>query len=410
MLKLIVCPIMLIILANFTEFLTIGIVIPQDHRQLPPIDNSSRSSLHKRKTTKTKPPNHLPETENSSINTNSTELYDRIIFEYKKKQENSSSNISEDKGKQSILVDKGSSNTFYIIKVVNAYINRGNLKAEQNNFDEAISDYTEAIKLDPTNVQAYKFRAIVKNNKEDYEGALADYQSAYKLEPDSKVILNSLVYTYKLFGNKKFQENNFDEAISDYTEAIKLDPTNIQAYKFRATAYSAKGNYEKIIEDLTKVKSLAQEDLASYSRDLILAYKNLGYIKHQQGNYEAAIIYLTEASVLEPENKQLYDNKLSIIYNDLGLTIEKKGDALLAITHYKQAINLDPKNVSAYYNSANVKAKTNDYNGAIIDYTVAIKLNPKYVSAYIGRAAVYRKQGLLKEAEIDEQTALKIEK
>ena len=55
------------------------------------------------------------------------------------------------------------------------YYNRGNSKANSNDYRGAIANYTKAIELNSQNAEAFYNRGIVKDNIEDYQGALVDY-------------------------------------------------------------------------------------------------------------------------------------------------------------------------------------------------------------------------------------------
>jgi tetratricopeptide (TPR) repeat protein len=94
----------------------------------------------------------------------------------------------------------------------NAYFNRGIFYSnEKGDYDKAISDHNEAIRLDPKNANAYINRGLTYEDKGDY-----------------------------------------DKAISDHNEAIRLDPKKVGAYFNRGLAYQAKGDYNKAIADYTK--------------------------------------------------------------------------------------------------------------------------------------------------------------
>ena len=57
-----------------------------------------------------------------------------------------------------------------------AYGNKGE-------YDRAISDFTEAIRLDPKLASAYYNRGIAYENKGEHDKAIADYTEAIRLEP-----------------------------------------------------------------------------------------------------------------------------------------------------------------------------------------------------------------------------------
>ena len=50
--------------------------------------------------------------------------------------------------------------------------------------DKAITDFSEAIRLDPKYVNAYIGRGLCWYNKGEYEKAMADYNEAIRLDPE----------------------------------------------------------------------------------------------------------------------------------------------------------------------------------------------------------------------------------
>jgi formylglycine-generating enzyme required for sulfatase activity len=56
-------------------------------------------------------------------------------------------------------------------------------RAEKGEYDKAIADCTEAIRLDPKHVEAYHNRGVAYWNKGEYDKAIADFTEAIRLEP-----------------------------------------------------------------------------------------------------------------------------------------------------------------------------------------------------------------------------------
>jgi tetratricopeptide (TPR) repeat protein len=108
--------------------------------------------------------------------------------------------------------------------------------------DEALADYTEAIRLDPKNAEAYNNRALVYNKKGELDKAITDFNDAIKIRPNTPRLYNNRGLAYA-------KKGNFDKAISDFTEAIKQDSRHIESYGARAFAYSLKGEYKPAIAD-----------------------------------------------------------------------------------------------------------------------------------------------------------------
>ena len=108
--------------------------------------------------------------------------------------------------------------------------------------DSAIADYSEAIRLDPKDTDAYKNRGDAYQNKGDYDRAIADYSEAIRLDPKYAGAYNNRGDAYRDKGDN-------DRAIADYNEAIRIDPKYANAYNSRGAAYRAKGDNDRAIAD-----------------------------------------------------------------------------------------------------------------------------------------------------------------
>jgi hypothetical protein len=64
-----------------------------------------------------------------------------------------------------------------------AYCNRGYASMEKGEYEQAIADYAEAIRLDPAYLSAYGLRGSVWYVKEEYDKCIADLNEAIRLDP-----------------------------------------------------------------------------------------------------------------------------------------------------------------------------------------------------------------------------------
>ncbi len=64
-----------------------------------------------------------------------------------------------------------------------AYVNRGRKDQAGGDFDSALANFNQAIRLDPKLAEAYDSRGGIYDGKGDYARAIADYDEALKLDP-----------------------------------------------------------------------------------------------------------------------------------------------------------------------------------------------------------------------------------
>ena len=120
------------------------------------------------------------------------------------------------------------------------------LTACSSDYDKAIAEFTEAIRLDPTCAEAYNHRGLAFIVKGDLDQGIADLTEAIRLNPkDALAYWNRGITYYEKTGD-------CDAAISDYTEAIRLNPNLAVAYNHRAYTYLQKREFEKAIADYTE--------------------------------------------------------------------------------------------------------------------------------------------------------------
>jgi tetratricopeptide (TPR) repeat protein len=102
------------------------------------------------------------------------------------------------------------------------YQRRGYTEAGNQQFQEAINDYSEAAKLTPQDVRVYEQRAAVEMKIQDYDKALADYAEVIKLKPNELRYLNYRAYIYEL-------KNDSKNSLEDTEKVLKQDPNNQEA-------------------------------------------------------------------------------------------------------------------------------------------------------------------------------------
>ena len=262
---------------------------------------------------------------------------------------------------------------------------RGYAYDRLNDYEQAIVDFTEAIRLDPKYAVAYNGRGNACAELGDYERAIADYTEAIRLDPDYAVAYNNRGYAYDELGD-------YERAIADYTEAIRLDPDDAVIYRNRGNTYNRLKDYEQAIVDFTEAIRLDPDDA--------VVYKNRGNAYYELRDYERAIADYTEAIRIDPDYVVAYNNR-GYAYNELG-------DYERAIADYTEAIRIDPDYTVAYNNRGYAYRNLGDYERAIADYTEAIRVDPDYALAYANRGWAYKAQGDLIATRADWERAIEL--
>lgn len=165
------------------------------------------------------------------------------------------------------------------------YNNRG---IEHRDKDRAITDYTEAIRLDPKDATFYINRGAAYESKRQYDRAIADYNKAILLDPQNALAFNNR-------GSAYVGKGQYDRAIADYNKAIQLDPKDANAFYNRGTVYNSKRQYDRAIADLNEA--------LRHDATLTKAYINLGAAHWNAGRKGEAIANYRKALLLEPSEK-----------------------------------------------------------------------------------------------------------
>ena len=128
-------------------------------------------------------------------------------------------------------------------------------------YDKAVEEYSEAIRIDPTLANVYFNRGFVWYKKREYDPAIEDFTHAVRLNASDADY-------YNFRGLAWDDKGEHDKAIADYNQAIHVDPNKALAYNNRGVAWLAKGSRDNAIADfkhaltLDPALAVAQQNLA----------------------------------------------------------------------------------------------------------------------------------------------------
>ena len=257
------------------------------------------------------------------------------------------------------------------------HFQRGLAYYDKQQYDKAIADFTEAIRINPADASGYVGRGAAYLNKDELHRAIADFSEALKLSPGQAFAHLQRGIAYHRIGES-------DKALEDYSEAIKLTPKDPTPYVNRGILYyTKKGQYEAAINDFDKALQLNPKE--------VNALINRGITYRQRSETDKALADFGEAI-----RQGMQTSDLLRLVNQA----ERGKDPELARTADQVA--------HAYYQRGMALIDKQDYEGALNDFNMTMRINPKEPRAYLGRGATNLKKGDVKQAVADLDEAIKL--
>jgi tetratricopeptide (TPR) repeat protein len=152
---------------------------------------------------------------------------------------------------------------------------------KKHDYDRAIADYSEVIRIDPKTAVAYDNRGLSYFAKGDVDRAIADYSDAIRIDPK---FANALVHR----GNAYYGKTDHDRALADLSEALRIDPKLADACLHRANIYALRGDYPRAIADYNeaiRLDPLDPEPLTGRG----LAYEKTAETAKARADFNAAL-------------------------------------------------------------------------------------------------------------------------
>jgi len=213
--------------------------------------------------------------------------------------------------------------------LVAAFNSRGNVHLNNRDYDRAVDDFSEAIRLDPKFAIGFNNRGFALQRKGQIDRAIEDYDEAIRLNPRY-----ALAFVNR--SNARRVKGRIDLAIEDADRAIGLNRSFANAFFARADAYRDK----------------AQWDFDAYLADGV-------YEDRAIGDYDEGIR-------LNPKN--------AIAFRNRGFLNSRMQRYDRAIQDFDEAIRLDPNAAASFSGRAYALRFVGQYDRAIADYRKALTL------------------------------------
>jgi tetratricopeptide (TPR) repeat protein len=289
----------------------------------------------------------------------------------------------------------------------NYYLKNGIEKYDKSDYNSAIIDFDEVIRLDVNYTTAYYYKGLSYTGLDRFEDAIASFDIAlrkanilYKLGGNGPDIKNTNLHLFdtRLVAKIYFQrgylysifKKDYLRSTEEYTESIRYYDGDSMTFNNRGKNRDRLKDYKGAIDDFNKAFELGDTSI----------YYSRGLAKCKMNKFEDAIDDLTKAIELNPTE--------AVYYYERGVARHSIGKYTEATMDYQKTIELRPKYLNAYFMNAQLKSQLKDNIGAINDYTMVIKIDPKDEAAYYYRGIEKHKIGRLEDAREDLITAGKL--
>jgi tetratricopeptide (TPR) repeat protein/CHAT domain-containing protein len=305
------------------------------------------------------------------------------------------------------------------MKDVKVLLQTGDDAFERGDYEEAIANYSEALKFDFDNHETFYQYGFALLKKARYKEAIFNFDKAIELKPDFHRAWRNRGSALALLGH-------YEKAILEFDQAIKLKPDDEQAWFNLGVAFGKLDYDKKALDSYDQALDLnpdyydalnnrgcvlnrlnqSEESIKSFDKAIHLdpkrdiAWISRGNVLHNMGRYEEAIVSFDKALELKPDYHETWFNRGNALH-DMDSYEE-------AMASFDKALELKPDYHEAWNNRGNALVNLGRYEEAIISQDKALALKSDYAKAWFNRGNALRNLGHWEEAIISYEKALEI--
>ena len=240
-----------------------------------------------------------------------------------------------------------------------SHLHRGDSALALKNFDAALSEFQQAVRLDPNFADAHQKLGVAYKEAGDLNRAAESLEQATRLDPFSFTSIFELGEVYRMLDRvtqairaytvacelsprsfeSRFrlascyhQTGDLDRAIQEYKSAIKLEPRSAFAWSNLGAVYDARGEYY----DAIRAYKLSLE--CKTQHPVVLVNLATAYLNQER--------WATARQTLQAAVRM--DASLSIAHERLGYCFWREQNLDEAAQSYLRAMSLDNRNAAAF--------------------------------------------------------------
>ena len=243
--------------------------------------------------------------------------------------------------------------------------------------------WADARQKSPGLVRPYNNLGEAHDKLGNYDQAIGEFKEALKINPKYFFGLNNL-------GNIYGKQGKYEEAISYFQKALYQKSNYSPAHYNIARAYHLVGKKQEAAESYRKA--------IQFNPYFEQAFYNLAYLSMELSGFDEAIENFNKFIKMQPNHSRAHFG--------LGNALMVKGQLDLAMLEYRLSGKLDPTFAFPYMNMANIQMQTKNIPAALENYQKALKINPDLSAIHLSLGMIYyqfmndapKALGYLKEA------------
>jgi tetratricopeptide (TPR) repeat protein len=245
--------------------------------------------------------------------------------------------------------------------------------------------YEHALDVTKNNYFAHDGMGLFLAGQGKNDEAIHQYSEALRIRPDFAEAHNHLGNAYKIQGIP-------GEAMDHYKEALRIKPEYAEAYYNLGHILAGRGK----IADAVKQYSTALKFRPEYPE----VHYHLGSALMNQGKIDEAIAHYFKALNNRPNDAK--------IYNQIGYAFVINGKINEARIQFSKAVQIEPHFAKAHYNLGHALLNQGRLNQAVFHYSAVLQIEPDNAGAHSALGLVYLRQGKLDEAIVHNREALRL--
>lgn len=206
---------------------------------------------------------------------------------------------------------------------------------EKEEYEDAVGEFTKAIGIAP---HSYHFnnRGLAYYHMGLYDEALSDYNEAIKRQAEDAL-------TFYNRGNVYLNKGQYELAHNDYDQAITKEPKNSKFWHAKGLAYQTQAELNpKCIDQGMQEKAIDMfKQSLSISDHYIGSRFHLGLMCHKLNRFDKALKYFSGVIMKTPQDKTTYIAR-GLVYQDMG-------NHQFAINDFNHALAIEPKYAEAFF-------------------------------------------------------------